>query len=353
MSTDPNMPLVSVIVPIYGVEAYIGQCARSVLGQTYSRLECIFVNDGTPDRSMEILSEVVKEYPGRNIVIVNKENDGLPHARWSGLEVSTGEYIMHVDADDWLEPDAAERLVDEALRTQADLVYCDFWKEYGHRHLRQRTAAAEGAGGQAQHTLRDDDAAERAAAQKNTGRKGGQTFRKIDRGERGALVEHVRLERAERGGEHYLLQPGAAHESAVAERGEALVENHLPQTGARMEGIGRHTLHRRGKGHTAQTVARAEGLGRNGQERREVPQLVEGLYAAALENRAQVGHRGGLGVAQPAVAVAVPRAHAERLDKGVGKIDVARLGAHCSREKRQQGAQKGIYSECFHPIKTK
>lgn len=134
MSTDPNMPLVSVIVPIYGVEAYIGQCARSVLGQTYSRLECIFVNDGTPDRSMEILSEVVKEYPGRNIVIVNKENDGLPHARWSGLEVSTGEYIMHVDADDWLEPDAAERLVDEALRTQADLVYCDFWKEYGSRH---------------------------------------------------------------------------------------------------------------------------------------------------------------------------------------------------------------------------
>ena len=129
-----RQPLVSVIVPVYGVEEYIGQCARSILAQTYPHLECIFVNDGTPDRSMEILSDVVKEFPERNVVVVNKENGGLPRARWSGLEVATGEYIMHVDSDDWLEPDAAARLVEEALRLDADLVYCDFWKEYGHRH---------------------------------------------------------------------------------------------------------------------------------------------------------------------------------------------------------------------------
>ena len=129
-----RQPLVSVIVPVYGVEEYIGQCARSILAQTYAHLECIFVNDGTPDRSMEILSDVVKEFPERNVVVVNKENGGLPRARWSGLEVATGEYIMHVDSDDWLEPDAAARLVEEALRSDADLVYCDFWKEYGHRH---------------------------------------------------------------------------------------------------------------------------------------------------------------------------------------------------------------------------
>ena len=129
-----RQPLVSVIVPVYGVEEYIGQCARSILAQTYPHLECIFVNDGTPDRSMEILSDVVKEFPERNVVVVNKENGGLPRARWSGLEVATGEYVMHVDSDDWLEPDAAARLVEEALRSDADLVYCDFWKEYGHRH---------------------------------------------------------------------------------------------------------------------------------------------------------------------------------------------------------------------------
>ncbi len=95
-----STPLVSVIVPVYGVEAYIEQCARSILGQTYPALECIFVNDGTPDRSMDILAEVVKDFPARNVVIVNKENGGLPHARWSGLEAATGEYVMHVDSDD-------------------------------------------------------------------------------------------------------------------------------------------------------------------------------------------------------------------------------------------------------------
>lgn len=125
-------PLVSLIVPIYGVEPYIAQCARSVLSQTYENIEFIFVNDGTKDASMDVLAGVLKEFPQRNVHIVNKENAGLPKARQSGLEVATGEYVMHVDADDWIEPDAVGRLVGEALRTGADLVYCDFWKEYGH-----------------------------------------------------------------------------------------------------------------------------------------------------------------------------------------------------------------------------
>lgn len=126
-------PLVSLIVPIYGVEAYIEQCARSVLGQTYSDMEFIFVNDGTRDGSMDVLSRVLKDFPDRNVKIVNKENAGLPQARKSGLEVATGEYVMHVDADDWIEADAAARLVEKALETGADLVYCDFWKEYANR----------------------------------------------------------------------------------------------------------------------------------------------------------------------------------------------------------------------------
>ena len=128
-----NAPLVSLIVPIYGVESYIEQCARSDLGQTYPSLECIFVNDGTKDRSMEVLARVLEDYPGKCVKIVNKENAGLPQARKSGLEVASGEYILHVDADDWIEPDTVEKLVAEALRTGADLVYCDFWKEYGNR----------------------------------------------------------------------------------------------------------------------------------------------------------------------------------------------------------------------------
>ena len=126
-------PLVSLIVPIYGVEPYIEQCARSVLAQTYENVEFIFVNDGTEDASMEILAGVLKDFTGRNVRIVNKENAGLPMARKSGLDVATGDYVMHVDADDWIEPDAVEKLVGAALRTGADLVYCDFWKEYSRR----------------------------------------------------------------------------------------------------------------------------------------------------------------------------------------------------------------------------
>ena len=113
-------PLVSLIVPIYGVEAYVEQCARSVLAQTYENVEFIFVNDGTLDASMDILAGVLQEYPQRKVKIVNKENAGLPMARKSGLEVATGEYIMHVDADDWIEPDAVERLVTEAHRSKLD-----------------------------------------------------------------------------------------------------------------------------------------------------------------------------------------------------------------------------------------
>ena len=76
-----DKPLVSLIVPIYGVEAYIEQCARSVLGQTYPDMEFIFVNDGTRDGSMDVLSRVLKDFPDRNVKIVNKENAGLPQAR--------------------------------------------------------------------------------------------------------------------------------------------------------------------------------------------------------------------------------------------------------------------------------
>ena len=117
-----TQPPVSVIVPVYAVEAYIAQCAESLMVQTYPAIEFIFVNDGTPDRSMEVLDAVLKRYPQRTVKIVNEENAGLPHARAAGLKVATGEYILHVDSDDWVEPDEVERLVARAEETGADLV---------------------------------------------------------------------------------------------------------------------------------------------------------------------------------------------------------------------------------------
>lgn len=112
---------VSVIVPIYGVEKYIETCARSLMIQTYRDVEFIFVNDGTKDRSMEILSGVID--PERTVKIINKENGGLPQARLTGLQHASGDYILFVDSDDWIEPDMVEELVKAVSAKNADMAY--------------------------------------------------------------------------------------------------------------------------------------------------------------------------------------------------------------------------------------
>lgn len=127
---------ISLIAPIYGVEKYIGKFAESVLGQTYQDIQFVFVNDGTKDRSVDILNELIKEKYSSlesRIVIVNKENQGLPLARKTGLEHAEGEYILFADSDDWLEVDAVEKVMAKAVETDADIVYFDLIKEYGHR----------------------------------------------------------------------------------------------------------------------------------------------------------------------------------------------------------------------------
>ena len=127
---------ISLVVPIYGVERYIRQFAESALGQTYDDIQFVFVNDGTKDRSMEILNELIEEkYQNlkERIVIVDKENAGLPLARKTGFEHAEGEYILFADSDDWLETDAVEKIVKKAVETDADIVYFDLIKEYGNR----------------------------------------------------------------------------------------------------------------------------------------------------------------------------------------------------------------------------
>ena len=114
---------ISIVVPVYGVEAYIGQCARSLLSQSWKEIEFVFVNDGTPDGSMEVLQSVLKEFPGRDVKILEKPNGGLPQARKSGVELAGGDYIMHVDSDDWLAPEAVSTLARKALETDADVIH--------------------------------------------------------------------------------------------------------------------------------------------------------------------------------------------------------------------------------------
>lgn len=140
---------VSLIVPIYGVERYIRQFAESALGQTYDDMQFVFVNDGTKDRSMEILQELIDEKYSSlksRIVIINKENGGLPSARKAGLDVAEGEYILFADSDDWLDTDAVMKVMAKAEETDADLIYFDLVKEYGGgkvSYKREREYTAE------------------------------------------------------------------------------------------------------------------------------------------------------------------------------------------------------------------
>ena len=129
-------PSFSIIAPIYGVERYIVNCADSLLGQTYDNIQFIFVNDGTKDASIELLSKLIDKKYGAlkdRIVIVNKLNGGLPAARRTGMQYATGDYILHVDSDDWVETDMVEKIAAKAVETDSDVIYFDFFKEYSTR----------------------------------------------------------------------------------------------------------------------------------------------------------------------------------------------------------------------------
>lgn len=113
---------VSVVIPIYNVQDYLNDCIKSIVNQTYQHLEIILVDDGSPD-SCPMICDDWKKKDGR-IVVIHKENGGLSDARNAGLRNATGEYVLYVDSDDYLEHDAIEWLVSCAIRHNADIVAC-------------------------------------------------------------------------------------------------------------------------------------------------------------------------------------------------------------------------------------
>jgi glycosyltransferase involved in cell wall biosynthesis len=126
-------PVVSIIVPIYKVEQYIERCARSLFEQTFKDIEIIFVNDSSPDNSIKILQNVIDEYPERSkqISIINHEaNKGVAAARNTGLDIVSGEYILQVDSDDWIEGSMVEELYKAAKASDSDLVWTDFFVDF-------------------------------------------------------------------------------------------------------------------------------------------------------------------------------------------------------------------------------
>lgn len=125
---DKMKASVTVIVPVYNAEGYIKACAISLFKQTLDSIEYIFVNDASTDRSIDVLKEVISSFPQRGEsvkIITHDKNKGLPEARRTGLLAATGDYIIHCDSDDWIEPEMYAEMYEKALAENADIVACN------------------------------------------------------------------------------------------------------------------------------------------------------------------------------------------------------------------------------------
>jgi len=116
------MDLISVIVPVYKVEAYLDKCVQSIVDQTYRNLEIILVDDGSPD-NCGAMCDAWAEKDSR-IKVIHKENGGLSDARNAGMAAATGDYIGFVDSDDWIESQMYERLHEAMVTTDSDIAAC-------------------------------------------------------------------------------------------------------------------------------------------------------------------------------------------------------------------------------------
>ena len=130
------MKSVSVIVPFYNVEGYIGRCLDSLVKQTLDDIEIILVNDGSKDRSKIVVDKYLKEYPEK-IVYLEKENGGLSDARNYAIPYAKGEYIAFLDSDDYVEYTMYKDMYELAKKENSDMVECDFYWEYPYKNKRK------------------------------------------------------------------------------------------------------------------------------------------------------------------------------------------------------------------------
>lgn len=122
-------PLVSIIIPIYKVEPYLQRCLNSIISQTYTNLEIILVDDGSPDGCPKICDEYARK--DNRIIVIHKENGGLSDARNAGLDICKGDYVSFVDGDDWINDCYIENLLLTAVTNNADITvaYCKYISE--------------------------------------------------------------------------------------------------------------------------------------------------------------------------------------------------------------------------------
>jgi len=124
-------PLVSIIIPVFNAEKYLEQGLKSLQQQTLKEIEIIMVNDGSTDSS----ETICRAYSERNerFILINQENGGSAAARRTGMMAAKGEYIGFIDADDWCEPKMFETLYDAGKLKNADIVFCNCYRDYPDR----------------------------------------------------------------------------------------------------------------------------------------------------------------------------------------------------------------------------
>ena len=118
---------VSVIITIYKVEKFLNKCIESILSQTFVNFECILVNDCSPDKSL-MICEQFKNKDNRIKVIQNVINMGLPQSRKNALSIASGNYVMFIDGDDWIEPDTIEKMYNLAIKENYDIIDCGIYR---------------------------------------------------------------------------------------------------------------------------------------------------------------------------------------------------------------------------------
>ena len=129
------MPKVSIVVPCYNIQKYVGRCIESLLAQTFTDFELILVNDGSTDDTLSILKEYEKK--DSRIIVLEKENGGLSDARNAGMKIAKGEYIQFVDGDDFAEDILLEKCAQKLDETGADIVIFDFYQYYTETNTKE------------------------------------------------------------------------------------------------------------------------------------------------------------------------------------------------------------------------
>lgn len=128
-----RQPLISIIIPVYNVEKYLTECLESVIKQTYKNIEIICINDGSTDGSLKILNIYAQN--DNRIKIIDMKNGGLSSARNAGIKAVTGEYIMFVDSDDWIDIKTCEHAINIITDYHVDIVMWSYTREYENNSI--------------------------------------------------------------------------------------------------------------------------------------------------------------------------------------------------------------------------